>query len=78
MRSLIDTFLAMGADEAEAAVLAGEMNAVDYDDLMHRIDQVMDSNDGNGPDEVSDRESFEWLKLAAALASEYERRAFEI
>ena len=78
MRQAIDAFLATGTDEAAAARLVGEMNATDYDELMDRIDKVMESNDGTGPDKDTERESFEWLKRAAALAGEYEKCAFEI
>jgi len=78
MRRLVDNYLTLGANASAAAHLVREMNATDYNELMDRIDKVMASNDGAGPDKDTERESFDWLKRAAALAGEYETRTFEV
>lgn len=78
MRHSIDKYLIAGTDPTAVASLVREMDAADYVELMDRIDTVMESSGGNGPDAESDLESFDWLKRAAALAEKYEARAFEI
>ncbi len=78
MRDFVENLIAIAGDESIVAKRVAEMEASDYNDLMHRIDEIMELNEGVGPDSVRDTEMIQWLMRASVVAEYYEKRTFDV
>lgn len=78
MRANVENLVTAAEDENVVAKRVAEIEPSDYDDLMCRIDEVMELNEGAGPDPIDNPDKFGWLARASVVAEYYEKRAFEI
>lgn len=77
MRERLENLIAVAQDENRVEKCVAEMGPSDYEELMRLIDEVMELNDGEGPDPIRDKGKIEWLKCTAIIAENYEKQNFK-